>query len=284
MTTTPLKTIYRPGTWESFQAIKTKEQRFLHYALNGTPVVFPVFGERKHLKKGVLLEKDINLIKQTDWCNQGYTVAPFLSDKELYNHLLVGIQGLVGNLLVTLAPELAALGPFQLSQYHHWVRRSEDLHSKVQEILFKGIPIDQLPIPKVLIENRISEMCGTRVSTNSGIINEMFMVRIVRPGSKDNNLPHRDVWLDVYRNSVNIYVPLAGSNALSSLSLIPESHLWDETVIEQGFSGEIDLNMIRPNPQVNEVLVFSPYLIHGGACNWNHDLTRVSLEMRFWPV
>ena len=40
----------------------------------------------------------------------------------------------------------------------------------------------------------------------------------------------------------------------------------------------------RPNPGLNEVLVFSPYLIHGGAFNQQTDATRVSLEMRFWRV
>ncbi len=30
------------------------------------------------------------------------------------------------------------------------------------------------------------------------------------------------------------------------------------------------------------MLLFSPYLIHGGAANREPDRTRVSLEMRFW--
>ena len=44
------------------------------------------------------------------------------------------------------------------------------------------------------------------------------------------------------------------------------------------------LTLERPNPGLNEVLVFSPYLIHGGAFNQQTDATRVSLEMRFWRV
>jgi ectoine hydroxylase-related dioxygenase (phytanoyl-CoA dioxygenase family) len=42
--------------------------------------------------------------------------------------------------------------------------------------------------------------------------------------------------------------------------------------------------MIRPNPSENEVLVFSPYLVHGGGYNTNIDITRISLEMRFWKI
>lgn len=39
--------------------------------------------------------------------------------------------------------------------------------------------------------------------------------------------------------------------------------------------------MIRPNPDINEILVFSPYLIHGCSDNKNEDITRMSLEIRF---
>jgi ectoine hydroxylase-related dioxygenase (phytanoyl-CoA dioxygenase family) len=39
--------------------------------------------------------------------------------------------------------------------------------------------------------------------------------------------------------------------------------------------------MIRPNPGPSEVLVFSPYLVHGGGKNFG-SCTRVSLEMRFF--
>jgi len=40
--------------------------------------------------------------------------------------------------------------------------------------------------------------------------------------------------------------------------------------------------IIRPDPKDNEVLVFSPYLIHGGSVNLNTDQTRISIELRLW--
>ena len=40
--------------------------------------------------------------------------------------------------------------------------------------------------------------------------------------------------------------------------------------------------LVRPNPGRNEMIVFSPYLIHRGGVNLNPDTTRMSLEMRFW--
>jgi hypothetical protein len=40
----------------------------------------------------------------------------------------------------------------------------------------------------------------------------------------------------------------------------------------------------RPNPEENEVMLFSPYLVHGGGYNFNEAKTRISLEMRFWKI
>lgn len=40
--------------------------------------------------------------------------------------------------------------------------------------------------------------------------------------------------------------------------------------------------MVRPDVGPRQGMVFSPYLIHGGAINLEPDLTRVSLEVRFW--
>jgi len=42
------------------------------------------------------------------------------------------------------------------------------------------------------------------------------------------------------------------------------------------------LDLITPNPGLNEAMIFTPYAIHGGGFNFNTDKTRVSLEMRFW--
>ena len=40
--------------------------------------------------------------------------------------------------------------------------------------------------------------------------------------------------------------------------------------------------MVRPQVRPNELMVFTPYAIHGGGVNRNCDRTRVSLEIRFW--
>jgi ectoine hydroxylase-related dioxygenase (phytanoyl-CoA dioxygenase family) len=109
---------------------------------------------------------------------------------------------------------------------------------------------------------------------------------------------HRDVWLEDYESCINLYIPIAGSNALSSLILLPESHYWPESRIERTMSGahingikfnvpavtaiDGDFTIERPDPQENEMLLFSPYLIHGGAINLNTNKTRISIELRLW--
>jgi ectoine hydroxylase-related dioxygenase (phytanoyl-CoA dioxygenase family) len=79
----------------------------------------------------------------------------------------------------------------------------------------------------------------------------------------------------------------------------PGSHLWNEneTMMTRGGayfknSGKkysVDavvqsrrrLNMARPNPNIDEFILFSPYLIHGCSDNSNADITRMSVEVRF---
>jgi len=163
----------------------------------------------------------------------------------------------------------------------------------------KLLSVSDFPIPILEIESRISEICETPlIAKNPFDQQSIFHFRIVRPHSNDNNPLHRDVWLKDYANCINLYIPIAGSNDLSSLSIIPGSHCWRESRIERTQEGALldgvqynvpavtdirgDYEIVRPNPKRNEVLVFSPYLIHGGAINLNPNQTRISVELRLW--
>ena len=42
-----------------------------------------------------------------------------------------------------------------------------------------------------------------------------------------------------------------------------------------------DIDLIRPNPKPNEVLIFYPKLLHSGLNNTS-DVTRFSLEVRLY--
>lgn len=85
---------------------------------------------------------------------------------------------------------------------------------------------------------------------------------------------------------------------MSSLPIVPYSHLIPEKHIRRTFSGAIiegrqyhvrfveswggSNRLSRSNVKQGEVLMFSGFLIHGLAKNFNDDLTRVALEFRLF--
>jgi hypothetical protein len=244
----------------------------------------------------VLLSNDENLIEQTTWKDDGYSIEKFLQPGE-YATMKLGIKKLISEKIVESGGQID--DSFELENYHTYV--NNELHLKVAKLIQYGWNVVNFPIDIELVNERISDVVGHNVSTKAKHV-EMnnFFVRIVRPQNfQDNNPPHRDVWLDRLRDAVNIYVPICGSNEESALGLIPGSHLLMESDIERTADGAI-LNgtsytvpcvisiknqipsLIRPNPLENEVMLFSPYLVHGGGYNFNKDITRISLEMRFW--
>ena len=149
----------------------------------------------------------------------------------------------------------------------------------------------------IYLETMISNILKIPVK----IFNNDIWFRICRPSSKYNdfNPCHRDIYLDFYRNIVNIYLPIIGSNANSSLKISPGSHKINENDIivtkggaffnstKQKFSvdaivgSKIPIHMERPEVDENSMMLFSPYLFHGCSDNNNEDITRISLEIRF---
>lgn len=242
----------------------------------------------------VLLDRDDDLTRATPWAERGYAVAPFL-DVAAGAALVGGVTDIIAEYMRT---EGVSVGSgFALERYHEFV--DDEAHARVIAHVRRCFPVERLPVARGLIEGRVSEVLGVPVTADSPHLGEaVFCVRVVRPGSPDNNPPHRDVWLDRLRDAVNIYAPIAGSDRLSSLPLVPGSHRWRESEIERTSAGakigglgytvpavtgsSRPLAFVRPDPAPGEVLVFSPYLIHGGALNRNRDRTRCSLEMRFW--
>lgn len=236
-----------------------------------------------------------DLTATTDWAEVGYRVAPFL-DEALYGQFERGVAQLFDEFLRQAGVTINS--PSDLAQYHRYTHRDDPLHLAVVDQA-KWQPIDLFPIPVAAVERRISELCRVPVrAVNPHNGERAFHFRIVRPQKNDNNPFHRDVWLAEYHDAINIYVPLAGSNERSSLTLVPGSHRWSEATVERTRGGalvngvqynvpavtasQLPLQPVRPNPKRNQVLIFSPYLLHGGAVNLNPDSTRISLEMRFW--
>ncbi len=255
-----------------------------------------ISGERAYGEHVVLLHQHDNLISNTSWGASGYTVAPLFSDHAEFDSLRKGLT----NIFIEGIKSVGIIIPsgFQVEKYHSLINDNQALHLEVINQT-KLIQIERFPTNVQNLVNRVSEIVGVNVTPHNPQTNEqVFHLRIVRPGRTDFNPLHRDVWLDIYRGCVNIYVPVAGSTISSSLPLVPGSHFWPESQVERTLKGAImdgakyhvpgltnainELDLVRPNPLYNEALVFSPYLIHGEAVNLNNDDTRVSLEMRFW--
>lgn len=246
----------------------------------------------------VLLAQDENLIENTTWHATGYSIEPFLTQQE-FMAIQLGIKELITKKIAEAGGSTDAY--FRLANYHLYV--DHEIHLNLARSIQSGWNVCEFPIDIKVVNERISEIIGQKVTTKAKHVDmNNFFVRIVRPQNfQDNNPPHRDVWLDRLRDAVNIYVPICGSNEQSALGLVPGSHLFKESTIERTVHGAIlngtsytvpcviSINkeipeLIRPNPKENEVMLFSPYLVHGGGYNFNKDQTRMSLEMRFWKV
>ena len=272
--------------------------RILTLDYDSERVTFDVEGDTSWGDREVLLDRDDNLIARRPWADAGFSVEPFLAPAD-YDRLVAGVQALLVRRMV--AAGLSVPDDFSMDRYHE-VATTDAAHRAVSDQGPWCYGIADLPVPVEAINRRISEILEVRVATTPphAEFPEHFCFRVVRPRSRDNNPPHRDVWLERLRNAVNIYVPLAGSSARSSLPLVRGSHRWPESDIERTVEGARVNGIVytvpsvvgaahpltheRPDPGPNQVLVFSPNLIHGGAYNQQADRTRVSLEMRFWRV
>ncbi len=269
--------------------------RKISFNIGGSVVAYEVDGETAFGPNVVLLSKDDDLIANTSWSKQGYTNQPLFNEKES-NELREELR----KQFITVVEKFVHVDSktFRLEAYHSYVDNL--IHKQITAVLRSGFSADLFPGGIGRLEKRISEICGVNLtSVCPSLQRGGYFIRIVRPlVETDNNPPHRDVWLDTLRNCVNIYFPLAGSNELSALPIVPGSHHWSESEIERTAEGakiqdavyqvpsvvgwKKSLDLIRPNPKGNEVMVFSPYTIHGGGINLNNDVTRMSLEVRFW--
>jgi hypothetical protein len=234
---------------------------------------------------------DVNLLAGTDFDDTGFCILEPDSINKHYSDFISSllrdeIRKTVGYIIEDLV------------KYHDAV--SEDDH----RVILNSMPFKRESSPEIdafceYLEGVVSKRIGQRVK----IFNNDLWFRICRPTvahPDDFNPCHRDIYLDFYRNILNIYLPVAGSDERSSLLLQPGSHLWNEneTRITSGgahfktttgkkysvdaiVASRRPLSMVRPNPSENQLMIFSPYLIHGCASNENPDMTRISVEARF---
>jgi len=264
------------------------------FDLDGRRVVYNVDGASDFGSDGVLLDGEDDLTAATDWSAEGYTVVPFV-EPAAWDELVAGIATLVRQAVEEVLDR--SVPNFRLEKYHEVVTDDVSHRAVVRRTYHDQHVPGDLPIETSVIVRRVADVCKTALTLENPQRPTMFNVRICRPLPQDTNPLHRDAWMDRFKNAVNIFVPIAGSTAETSLALVPGSHRWKESEIRRTAAGaRVDgvvytvpsvvatrraLRLIRPNPGSNEVLIFSPYLIHGGSANFSGDTTRVSLEMRF---
>lgn len=270
----------------------------MRYKINGLPVCVELSGDVVTGNAECLLDGDDNLIAGCSWQHSGFVVAPIL-DRALFKVLQDGVGRFLIDALAHAGCTLPSSG-FSPESYHEYCR-DNDAHLKVIDFLRSKAGVRNLPIDYHILDDAVSSICGKKVScvAPERLAAGFFFIRLVRPlPFRDNNPPHRDAWLERLRDCINLYLPLAGSDENSSLSLVPGSHNWPESSVPRTVQGALvngvrfsvpsvvmaddELEMIRPRVMYGEGMVFSPYLIHGGAVNLNQARTRVSLEMRFW--
>ncbi len=242
-----------------------------------------------HGKDEIILDNDINFMESYP---EGFTIH------KLQKEECLKIKSALKNFIKDEIFKFTGIQINSLSNYHKFI--DDDTHANFMKYFSKGFDVSAINELEYL-NKEITNVTSIEASPYSPYNKEKkFWMRIIRPGILENNPAHKDVYLDYLRNAVNIYFPITGSTKKSSLSIMPRSHKTNEKDILRTVDGarvgkrnftvpailkiKDSLNLTRPNPNENEVMIFSPYLVHGAGINEEEDLTRISLEMRFWPV
>ena len=267
------------------------------YFINSNKYEFLFEGKYISGKNEVLLHYDDDLIEKTNFSIKGFKIVNL---KKSFGHqnIIAEVERYLKNII---EKELNnKLQDFKLSMYHKYI--NDKTHNRIIKKFSNGILFNKI-ISRNLFERTVSEILNIDVTTQNKNFNNVnankYFLRIIRPNLKsDFNPPHKDVYIGRLKSAVNIYLPICGSNNKSALPIFPKSHKINENNIFKSKNNSKfnnkkftvptivkcrpDLKLVRPNPKIHQLLIFSPYLIHGGGINENKNLTRISIEARFW--
>jgi ectoine hydroxylase-related dioxygenase (phytanoyl-CoA dioxygenase family) len=270
------------------------------YSVDQKDYTLKIDGDTTYGDHTQLIKQEENIIKNSTFEDLGYTVINFLEEPQLLK-LRTEILKHINKLISPITKQDYDINT--IAKYHEHVTNQQhrEVISTIYDPSGRGIKTTDIDFDFSTIEHRISTICNYKdlICKMPGNLDSEFYIRLVRPSNNsDANPPHRDVWIPRLKNAVNIHFIIAGNDANSTLALLPGSHLWYEDEIERTIVGATtngntyqvpsvvnakrSMNFIRPRLSSNDVLVFSPYMIHGGGPNISNN-TRVSLEMRFWP-
>jgi len=266
----------------------------MKYTVNNRTISYDAQNENIRGENTVLLNGAVDLTAKAAWSETGFSIEK-LFPSLTYPAFANATHQLLSNLWRRAG--LKVPDDFPLDQYHTLASRPDNHLAAIEKT--RLLSVDDFPLGVDAIERRISGICQVPlIAKNPYDSQSIFHFRVIRPNSTDNNPLHRDVWLEDFDDCINLYIPVAGSNEHTSLIIIPGSHRWPESRIERTKTGAMingvkfnvpavtsidgQYSLVRPDPAENEVLVFSPYLIHGGSVNLNADKTRISIELRLW--
>jgi hypothetical protein len=265
------------------------------FSIDKKPYTIEIEGTFFEGKDMVLFSKKGNVIEHCEWLENGYTKEKIAKANE-FSELKTNIERILLKILKEI--NIPFDDNFTLENYHHYVQTDAQHQSVIEKtrfLTFADFKIDT----KNLIEN-ISKSVGKKLEmTNPKLPEEIIIMRINRPSSLDINPFHRDGYLTIWENVLNVWIPIAGCTSESSLPIIPGSHYWNEKDIVRTEAKDASINglkyhvpaivsyksglhAIRPNPSYEEALIFTPFLVHGAALNKQLDTTRIALELRLY--
>ena len=263
--------------------------------IDNEPFQFQVEGNFFWGEGGALFETENNIISKTTWKEEGYSVVDaFVGDEfERFNR---SVRDNIVTAMVDSGIDVDT-ETFQLKDYHKVVTTDSD-HLNVINIT-RNLTNDDIDFDIDKLADRFGKVLGYNLTSwIEALQKSHIQIRISRPSTLDINPPHRDGYLDYWKDIINVWVPVEGCNEQTSLPVVPGSHLIAEKEILRTESKGARINgntyfvpcilktkngnleMIRPNPKEGQALIFTPFLIHGAAVN-RSEVTRVSIELRF---
>ena len=238
--------------------------------------------------KAVLLG-DQNLLDKTEANKKGFSVLPSFSSDEFTNLREYVLKALSQHFDCKITLE-------GVTKYISSLK-DNDFYAKMKSVYRQGFPVDNLEkISDKNITEKISDLLGYKINPLTVDGKQSVLIRIVRPFKYDFNPPHRDIYLNHLRNSINCFIPISGVNQYSSLALIENSHTWSEDSTIRTENSPIfnhrqftvpaiismadgaKLRMFRPVVPYGSVLIFSLYY-SWGSINTSNDANKSRAEV-----
>lgn len=264
------------------------------FIINKTNIVLEINNNDIYSGEDLILSKyETDSTINTDWYLRGHTTKKIFDDIAEFRLL----ENACLEIVLSAFKKLKIVAPinFELKNYHKLIK-SDNVHREVIKIT-RNLSYEDFSFDINFLLSKIARVLNLNLTgMNSSLKKNFIILRISRPNKLDINPPHKDAYLDVWKKTVNIWIPICGNMKKSSLGIVDRSHLISEKYILRTCSGALvdglkynvpailswkgSNTLIRSRVNIGEMLVFSPYLIHGCAYNEDRDITRVALELR----